>query len=146
MKSQSDSIMPPVSTPFGERVARRLQDERVIWLTTVGADGTPQPNPVWFLWDGETFLIYSLPDAARIAHIKRNPRVSLHFDGNGRGGDIIVITGDALLDPAAPPARQNPLYLEKYKEFMDRLNYTPESFTARYSQPLSIRPTKVRGH
>ena len=34
------------STPFGERVRRRLRDVVVVWLNTVGADGTPQPNPV----------------------------------------------------------------------------------------------------
>src|SRR5438045_8206452 len=109
-------VMPPTSTPFGERVARRLRDERIIWLTTVGADGTPQPNPVWFLWDGETdtFLIYSLPNAARVVNIRRNPRVSLNLDGNGRGGDIVVITGEAHLRPDEPPADQIPDYVEKY--------------------------------
>ena len=45
------------STEFGARVERRLPDERIIWLTTVGPDNTPQPSPVWFFWDGETFLI-----------------------------------------------------------------------------------------
>lgn len=38
-----------LTTEYGARVARRLQDEQVIWLTTVGRDGTPQPNPVWFI-------------------------------------------------------------------------------------------------
>ncbi len=45
------------STPFGARVAQRLREEHLIWLTTVGADGTPQPNPVWFLWDGASVLV-----------------------------------------------------------------------------------------
>jgi hypothetical protein len=34
--------------PFGARVARRLQEERIIWLTTVRSNGTPQRSPVWF--------------------------------------------------------------------------------------------------
>ena len=29
------------------------------WMTTVGDDGTPQPNPVWFLWDEDGFLVFS---------------------------------------------------------------------------------------
>src|SRR5437868_11590404 len=142
----SGSIMPSTSTPFGERVARRLRDERLIWLTTVGADGTPQPNPVWFLWDGESVLIYSLPDAARVANIQRNPRVSLNLDGNGRGGDIIVITGDARIGLDDPPADQAPAYLEKYKEFIERGFGTPANFAAQYSLPIRITPTRVRGH
>ena len=37
---------------YGERVRRRLTGEMTIWLTTVGRDGTPQPNPAGFGWDG----------------------------------------------------------------------------------------------
>lgn len=99
-----DSVLPSPQKPFGERVARRLRDEPVIWLTTTGADGTPQPNPVWFYWDEESqsILIYSLSNAARLGHIDRNPRVSLNFDGNGKGGDIIVLTGTVRLSPEDP--------------------------------------------
>ena len=140
-----ETVMPPTSTPFGDRVARRLRDERIIWLTTVGADGTPQPNPVWFLWDGDTFLIYSLPHAARIANIRRNPRVSLNLDGNGRGGDIVVITGDAHLRPDERPADQMPAYVEKYKDYIEGSFGTPANFAAQYSVPIRITPTKVRG-
>lgn len=140
------SILPPPSTPFGERVARRLREERLIWLTTVGADGTPQPNPVWFLWDGSSFLIYSLPDAARLPHIRRNPRVALHLDGNGKGGDIIVVTGEARVSQDDPPADQLPPYVEKYQDFIARGFGTPAAFAAKYSVALRITPTKVRGH
>lgn len=134
------------STPFGERVTRRLRDDHLIWLTTVGADGTPQPNPVWFLWDGETMLIYSLPDAARIAHLERNSRVSLNFDGNGQGGDIIVITGEARISPEDPPGDQNAAYVDKYRDFITRGFQTPANFAAQYSLPIRITLSKVRGH
>ena len=35
----------------GERVRRRLTGEMTTWLTTVGRDGTPPPNPAGFGWD-----------------------------------------------------------------------------------------------
>ena len=38
---------------------RQLREEEVAWLTTVRPDGQPQSVSIWFLWDGETFLIYS---------------------------------------------------------------------------------------
>jgi PPOX class probable F420-dependent enzyme len=59
------------STPFGQRVVQRLREDVVIWLTTVRADGTPEPSPVWFLWDQETFLIYSLRDTTSIGSALR---------------------------------------------------------------------------
>jgi PPOX class probable F420-dependent enzyme len=140
--------LPDTSTPFGERVARRLRDERLIWLTTVDAKGMPQPTPVWFLWDEatSTILIYSRADAKRLAHIQQNPRVALNFDGNGSGGDIIVITGQAQVSSDDPPADQLPVYVEKYGNFIARLYSTPAQFAAVYSVALRIHPHTIRGH
>ncbi|MEJ7631695.1 MAG: hypothetical protein WKF28_04260 [Rubrobacteraceae bacterium] len=41
------------------RVGRRLREEKVAWLMTVRRDGQRQSVSVWFLWDGETMLVYS---------------------------------------------------------------------------------------
>jgi len=138
------SVLPPASTPFSERALQRLRDEKIIWLTTTGADGTPQPNPVWFLWDNDSVLIYSLPNAARIRNIERNPRVALNFDGNGRGGDIIIIVGEARINPDELPADQMVAYTEKYNDFIERSFGTPAIFAAEYSTPLRITVLKVR--
>lgn len=140
------TILPDASTPFGERVARRLREDPIIWLTTVAADGTPQPNPVWFLWDHDEILVYNQPSAKRLEHIARNPRVSLNFDGNGRGGNIIVIAGQARLTTQDPSADQFPDYVEKYKDFITSSFKTPENFASKYPVTLRITPTKVRGH
>lgn len=137
--------LPDPDSDFGARVAARLRDERIIWLVTTSVDGTPQPNPVWFLWEGSSFLIYSLPDATRIAHIRRNPHVALHFDSNGSGGDIVVFTGLASEAPDAPPADQNAAYLTRYRQRIDQNFGGPRGFAARYSHPLRVTPTKVRG-
>ena len=140
--------LPDPSNPFGERVARRLRDERLIWLTTVDAKGMPQPTPVWFLWDEttSTILIYSRADAKRLAHLQHNPRVALNFDGNGTGGDIIVITGEARVSPDDPSADHLPIYVEKYRDFIARSYVTPEKFAAVYSVALRTRPIALRGH
>src|SRR5437667_5850435 len=130
--------LPDPSTPFGERVARRLRDERIIWLTTVDAKGTPQPAPVWFLWDAatSTILIYSRADAKRLVHLQQNSRVALNFDGNGSGGDIIVLTGQAHPSIDDLPADNLPVYVEKYHDFIARGFTTPENFASIYSVAL----------
>ena len=140
--------LPDPATPFGERVARRLHDERLIWLTTVDAKGMPQPTPVWFLWDEatSTFLIYSRADAKRLEHLQQNSRVALNFDGNGSGGDIIVITGQAQVSTGDPPADQLPTYVEKYRDFIASRYNTPENFASIYSVALRILPVAIRGH
>src|SRR5215211_3636745 len=47
------------STEFGAKTARRVVEEKLAWLTTVDRGGTPQPNPVWFLWDGGAFVVFT---------------------------------------------------------------------------------------
>ena len=140
--------LPDPTTPFGERVARRLREERLIWLTTVDARGMPQPTPIWFLWDEatSTILMYSRADAKRLVHMQQNPRVALNFDGNGFGGDIIVITGEAQLSPVDPPADRLPAYVEKYREFIATRYDTPENFASVYPVAVRILPSTVRGH
>ena len=70
---------------------------------TVTGRGAPQPSPVWFLWDGESFLIYSQPGTPKLRNIAANPRVALHLNDNGTGGDVVVVSGRAQLseDPSA---------------------------------------------
>lgn len=134
------------STEFGRRAARRLREEVLAWLTTVDRRGTPQPIPVWFLWDGgSSILVYSRPRTAKLRSIEGNPRVSLHLDGNGRGGDIVVCVGEARISDD-PPAAEVPEYVEKYAPLIERNRWSPESFAADYSVPLRITISRVRGH
>ena len=134
------------TTDFGARVARGLRDERIIWLTTVRADRTPQPSPVWFLWDGESFLIYSRPETPKLRNLERNPTVALNLDGDGRGGDIVVFTGRAEILTGAPPANEVVEYVDKYREYIARIEMTPDSFAQAYAVALRVTPTGLRGH
>jgi PPOX class probable F420-dependent enzyme len=65
------------TTEAGGRAERRLREEEIAWLTTVRADGQPQSVPVWFLWNDESFLIYSQPDRQKLRNISNNPRIDL---------------------------------------------------------------------
>lgn len=141
------SVLPDLSTDFGARVARRLRAETVAWLTLVDGSGTPQPAPVWFLWDGDSALIYSDHRAKRLAHLRANPRVALHLDGDGQGGDIVVLTGEIAEAPDAPPAADNPDYLAKYGGLITGGPWgTAEVFAETYSVALRFRPRHVRGY
>src|ERR1700754_2292049 len=88
------------STDFGKRIARQLDEEVVVWLTTVGATGTPAPKPVWFLWYDDEILISSQPDKAKLHHIERHPQVAVNFNATHAGGDVGVISGTAAIDEA----------------------------------------------
>jgi PPOX class probable F420-dependent enzyme len=134
-----------LTTDLGQRAARRLAADSVVWLTTVGGDGTPQPNPVWFVWDGETLLIYSQPRARRLKNIARSPKLSLHFHSDPDAAEVIVLTGEARRDPSAPPADRVAAYVEKYAQAIAALGMTPASFAADYSVAFRVKPIRLRG-
>jgi PPOX class probable F420-dependent enzyme len=138
------------STEFGSRVERRLREEPIGWLVTVSPSGTPQPSPIWFLWDGsDSFLIYSQPDTPKLRNIQANPRVAMHLEGDGGGGDIVVLTGTAAVS-ADPPAHLVPEYLAKYGSRIrsegKSWGSTDEGFAASYSVPVRFTPSRLRGH
>ena len=134
------------STEFGARVARHLRDDIVVWLTTVTPAGAPLPAPVCFIWDGaETVTMFSAP-GARVRNIEANPRVTLNFGGNGRGGDIVVIAGRASAERDAPSAAESEAYLAKYDDHIERIGMTPATFAAHYEVPVRVSLACVRGH
>ncbi|MGW1739365.1 TIGR03667 family PPOX class F420-dependent oxidoreductase [Nocardia sp. NPDC001965] len=141
--SSANELIDP-TTEFGARVADRLEQEQIVWLTTVGPTGTPQPNPVWFRWDGGSFLIFSQPDRPKLRNIARNPRVALHFNSTESGGEVVVFGGVARLDSAVEPA-EAAAYLEKYESGLAGLSMTGERFRAEYSVPVRVVPDRLRG-
>lgn len=131
-------------TGLNPAAEQRLRDELIIWLTTVSPSGQPQTSPVWFLWDGTEFLVYSLPNTARTRNIRANPPVSLNLDGDGQGGSVVTIEGAARVDLETPASTEMPAYASKYREKIAGHGWTPESFAADYPIPIRITPTRTR--
>ncbi|MFI5720480.1 TIGR03667 family PPOX class F420-dependent oxidoreductase [Nocardia sp. NPDC051750] len=140
---QVNELLDP-TTEFGTRVAERLEREEIVWLTTTGPTGTPQPSPVWFRWHAGSFLIFSQPDRPKLRNIARNPRVALHFNSTGSGGDIVVFGGTARLELSPDPG-EIAAYLEKYRTGLEGLSMTAEQFRAEYSVPIRVAPDRLRG-
>jgi PPOX class probable F420-dependent enzyme len=135
------------TTDFGARAARHLREGTIVWLTTVTPAGAPVPSPVWFWWDEPgSVLMFSRAGTPRTRNLEANPRVSLHFDGDGRGGDIVVLSGRAAVDPSAGPASAVAPYAEKYGPGFQRIGVTADEFSERYPVPVRVELTRLRGH
>lgn len=131
---------------FNRVVKRHLNKSYVVWLTTVGADLTPQPRPVWFIWENKTILVFSQRHAHKVQHIARHPNVSLHFPSDEKAEkEVVVIVGEAIIDASTPPAHNVRAYFRKYKNGIADLNMTPEEFSEEYSVAIRVTPTKIRG-
>jgi PPOX class probable F420-dependent enzyme len=128
------------------QVKRRLRTEYFAWLTTVGGDLTPQPRPIWFIWDHDTFLIYSQPNAHKVRHILQHPRVVVHFNADASGdNEVLVFIGHARIDPEAPPVNKLRAYVKKYRDGIAGLNSTPQEMAREYSVAIRVEVTAVRG-
>ena len=72
--------------------------------------------------------MFSQP-GARQRNIEANPRVSLNFAGDGRGGDIVVLSGRATIEEPSPERVE--AYVEKYAEHIDAHRADARSRSAR---------------
>lgn len=123
---------------------KRLRTDLIVWLTTVVPEGQPQSTPVWFLWDGDVFHVYSQPDKPKLRNIRANPRVSLHLEGGEEGSDVATFEGRAEIIPDGAPATSSPEYIKKYRPLIEGFGWTPESFAGDYSVALRITPSRAR--
>ena len=124
-----------------KHVQTRLKRELVIWLVTVGRDRQPHAVPVWFWWDGKSFLIYSVP-GQKVRDIEANPNVALHLNTDPVGEDVVRIDGTAKVDPKQPPAYKVSNYIRKYREQIQGFDWTPKVFSEKYHFAIRVRPTR----
>ena len=131
------------TSPQGKRVQKRLENELIIWLATCGPDGRPHAVPVWFLWDGRTFLIYSLP-GQKVNDIEANSKVQLHFNTTPDGDAVVRIDGEATRLKRHPLAHRVPTYIRKYARLVKSYDWEAEGFARKYHIALRVRPTRLR--
>ena len=133
------------TTKAGARAVGRLGRELILWLTTVTAEGQPQTSPVWFLWDDGEILLYSRADTPRPANVRANPRVAASFDGDGEGGEVVSIEGEARIAREQASLADVPAaYLAKHAAKLASHGWTMESMLVDYPVEIRIRPTRVR--
>ncbi len=130
----------PIPAEFDAIIASSIY----VWFTTVREDGMPQPTPVWFVRDGGTFIIYTIPGTKKVKNFSSNPQVALGW-ANEDAGNYCVVMGEVAIDEAIPAANVQAAYIEKYREAIGEIGYTPETFAQTWSLPLRVTPTHVRG-
>jgi PPOX class probable F420-dependent enzyme len=62
------------------RVLEFLGQARNAIVATIRPNGTPQLNPIWFLWRTDRFVLSTGVATAKAANIIRDPRIALCID------------------------------------------------------------------
>ena len=133
-----------VTTEWGQHAEQRLRTNIIGWLTTVGSNGRPYTVPVWFLWEGNTLLIFSQPEKQKIRNLRKNARVTLALDETKQGEDVVIVEGTAEILDNPDISAILPAYVEKYGAMIKDMGYTPEAMAAEFSVGIRVTPTKFR--
>ncbi|HVB24303.1 MAG TPA: pyridoxamine 5'-phosphate oxidase family protein [Ktedonobacteraceae bacterium] len=125
-------------------VNERLNNNLITWLTTVRPDGRPHTVPVWFLWDGETILIFRAIKV-KVHELKQNPNVTLALDPSNNGNDIVVVEGTAELVDDVNIAATLPAFAQKYDALLKEMGWTAESMAPNYPHAVRVTPRRILG-
>ena len=67
-------------------------------LSYIGLDGDPRVVPVGFWWTGETFGVATVVRSAKVAALRKNPRVALAIDRAGMPPRTLLVRGAATIE------------------------------------------------
>lgn len=83
----------------GGLVQQLLRDRAVAHLATLTPEGAPHSTPMWFTYQDGSFWFVSPPDAEKVEHIRRDPRVAVSISNQDHPYRAVMVHGNAeILD------------------------------------------------
>ena len=67
-------------------------------LAYIGTDGAPRVLPIWFHWTGSEIVMGTLPNAAKLKALAKNPKVAITIDADNFPHKVLLIRGSARLE------------------------------------------------
>lgn len=86
--------MPRGSVP--DRYRDLLECRVVGHLATIGPDGRPQVNPVWFIADAHSIYLSILPATVKYRNLRANPSAALSIADPARPERYLELRGEAV--------------------------------------------------
>lgn len=137
--------MDPTTDLADARLIRFLETEPVLWLSTVGPDGSPSLVPTWFVWDGRQVTIVSKPGARKVRNLAANPQAMIALGDADADFDVGMLRAEATLVPPTLPPTLPVGFLAKYGERIAELGLTPGQFAATYGLQIRLTPIRALG-
>jgi hypothetical protein len=87
-----------LSGVFNTGLAQELLQSRIpVRLAYTGLDGSPRVVPLAFHWDGQRFVICTIPGSPKVRALQANPRVAMTFDTESFPPHILLVRGTATV-------------------------------------------------
>jgi PPOX class probable F420-dependent enzyme len=84
--------MPKGTVP--EQYQDILESTALGHLATIGLDGRPQVNPVWFLSDGQYVYLSVKPETVKYRNLRANPAVAMSVGDLSRPDRYLEVRGE----------------------------------------------------
>ena len=78
-----------------EKTTEFLAGREIADLVTLMADGSPHVAPVWYKFDGESYVVLAEPSTVKVRNIRRDPRVAVSIASRDRPYGYVLIQGRA---------------------------------------------------
>jgi len=80
-------------------IARQLlRDEPILHLSYTARDGGPRVIPIGYVWDGNRFLMWTVPHSAKVGALRADDRVAITIDVPGPPPRVLLVRGRAALE------------------------------------------------
>jgi PPOX class probable F420-dependent enzyme len=104
-----------VSLPADDPVVSGLLDgPNLARLAYVGRDGAPRVVPIWFAYIAGEIVMVTGPKADKVRAIEANGRVALTIDSSTPPYHVLLVNGDATVEPTDGMASEYPDIVRRY--------------------------------
>jgi PPOX class probable F420-dependent enzyme len=101
----------PVDDPI---VAALLAGPNLARLAYIGVSGRPRVVPIWFAHHAGELIMVTGPKAAKLRAIEKNPAVALTIDSSTPPYKVLLVEGEASLEPVEGMAPEYRHIVERY--------------------------------
>jgi PPOX class probable F420-dependent enzyme len=95
-------------------VSSLLTGPNLARLAYVGAGGRPHVVPIWFAHEDGDIIMVTGPKAAKLKGLEHNPAVALTIDSATPPYKVLLIEGEAALEPVEGMAPEYRPIVERY--------------------------------
>lgn len=95
-------------------VAELIEGANLARLAYIGTDGRPHVVPIWCAYRDGDIVMVTGPKADKVRAIERNGAVSLTIDSSTPPYHVLLIDGDATVEPTDGMAPEYPAIVQRY--------------------------------